>query len=134
MKYIIIQLVNQKQELEEKLAKTTPFTKTPTSSKPTNTKPPVPSSSTLKKPSLTNLKSNIKYISIANLKEALTFKTPVFIKFNQIQIKKIESENFNTPIPKQGDIAQKEINKISNLEINTLSPRQEEIQITFPTP
>jgi hypothetical protein len=66
-------------------------------------------------------------------KEALNFKTPAFVKFNQIQIKKIESENFNTPISRQGDIAQKEINDITNLELNTPSPRQEELQINFST-
>jgi vancomycin resistance protein YoaR len=84
MKYIITQLVNQKQELEEKLAKTTLHTKLPIPSKPDNTKPPAPSSPTLKKPSLANLKSNVKYISISNLKEALTLKSLTFIKFNQI--------------------------------------------------
>jgi hypothetical protein len=58
MKYIITQLVNQKQELEEKLAKTTPSTKPlapsikpPALSKSTTTKLPISSSSTLKKPS-----------------------------------------------------------------------------------
>jgi hypothetical protein len=62
MKYIITQLVNQKQELEEKLAKTTPHTKLPAPS------------STLKKPSPANLKSNVKYIPISNPKKALTLK------------------------------------------------------------
>jgi hypothetical protein len=133
MKYIIIQLVNQKQELEEKLAKTTPTTKPLTPLKPATTKPPALSFPTLKKPISANPKSNVKYISITNLKEALILKSPSFIKFNQIQIEKIESENFSTPILRQGDIIQKEINEISNLEINTLSLRQSEMQITFLT-
>jgi hypothetical protein len=134
MKYIITQLVNQKQELKEKLAKTTPSTKTPTLSKPTNTKPLTPSSPTLKKPSSTNPKSNVKYISLSTPKEALTLKTLAFIKFNQIQIENIESKNFNTPTLRQGNIAQKKINEISTMELNTSTPRQEEIHINFPTP
>jgi hypothetical protein len=127
MKYIITQLINQKQELEEILAKTAPLTtsfiKPLVFSKPVNTKPIPLSSPTLKKPTPTSPKTNVKYIPITNPKKALTLKTPVFIKFNQIQIEKIESENFDTPIPKQGDIAQNEINEISNLDFNTLSPR-----------
>jgi hypothetical protein len=107
----------------KKLAKTTPLTKSPTPTKPTYNKPSTPSSPTLKKPSPANLKSNVKYVSISNPKEALTLKSPAFIKFNQIQIEKIELENFSTPTPRQSDIVQKEINEISNLEINTLSLR-----------
>jgi predicted transcriptional regulator YdeE len=84
MKYIITQLVNQKQELEEKLTKTTLTTKSLAPSKPTTTKPPASFSSNLKKPIYANLKSNVKYISITNLKEVLTLKSPSFIKYNQI--------------------------------------------------
>jgi hypothetical protein len=120
MKYIITQLVNQKQELEETLAKTTPFTKSLTSSKLTNTKPPTSSFPTLKKPSPTNPKSNVKYIPLSTPKEALTLKIPVFIKFNQIQIENIKSEIFNTPTPRQSDVAQEKISKISNIDVNTL--------------
>jgi hypothetical protein len=78
MKYIITQLVHQKQELEDKLTKT-PFTSSVT--KTTNTKPPAPSFSILKKPSPANPKSNVKYNPVTS-KEALTLKTPAFIKFN----------------------------------------------------
>jgi hypothetical protein len=123
MKYIITQLVNQKQELEEKLAKTTPFTKSPTLSKLTNTKPPTPSSPTLKKPSSANLKSNVKYVPLSTPKETLTLKTLAFIKFNQIQIENIKSEIFNTPTTRQGDVAQKKISEISNIDVNTPTPR-----------
>jgi hypothetical protein len=123
MKYIITQLVNQKQELEEKLVKTAPSTKLSISSKPVTTKPPASSSPTLKKPSPANPKSNVKYIFINHPKEALILKSPSFIKFNQIQIEKIETENFSTPTPRQGDNMQKERNEITNLEINTLSSR-----------
>jgi hypothetical protein len=65
------------------------------------------------------------------IQEALTLKSPSYIKFNQIQIENIEIENFNTPIPRQEDIMQREINDITNLEINTPSPRPNEIPITF---
>jgi hypothetical protein len=87
IKYIITQLVQQKQELEDKLAKT-PFTssvnKTPSTSSVNKTsKPSASSSSTLKKPNHTIPKSNVKYNPITS-KEALILKTPVFIKFNQI--------------------------------------------------
>jgi hypothetical protein len=138
MKYVITQLVNQKQELEEKLAKTAPsttlLTKLTIVPKPTTSKPPVPTSSTLKKPSPASPKSNVKYIPLNHPKEALTLKSPFFIKFNQIQIEKIETKNFNTPTPRQGDKMQSEISKISNLEFNTPSLRANEIQITFPIP
>jgi hypothetical protein len=50
MKYSITQLINQKQELKEKLAKAALFTKPLASSKPTTTKLSIPSSPTLKKP------------------------------------------------------------------------------------
>jgi hypothetical protein len=134
MKYIIIQLVNQKQELEEKLTKITFFTKSSILLKPINTKPPALSSPTLKKPSPANPKSNVKYTPIFNPKKALILKIPTFIKFNQIQIENIELENFNTPIPKQDDIVQKEINEIANIEINIPTSKQGEIQIMFSTP
>jgi hypothetical protein len=155
MKYIITQLVNQKQELEEKLAKTTPSTKpTAPSTKPPTllTKPPTPltkpsapskptvtkssasSSSTLKKPNPTSAKSNVKYTPVNHSKEALTLKSPSYIKFNQIQIEKIETEIFNTPIPRKRDNIQREIIEINNLKINTPSPRPNEIKITFSTP
>jgi hypothetical protein len=125
MKYIITQLVNQKQELEEKLAKTTLNTKSSTILKPSTTKPSTSSSPTLKKPSPTNPKSNVKYVSLSTPKEVLILKTPVFIKFNQIQIETIETENFNTPTSRQGDIIQNKINKL----VNTPTSRQEEIQM-----
>jgi hypothetical protein len=70
MKYIITQLVNQKQELEEKLAKTattTPIIKP--LAKPVSTKPPTLSSSTLKKPSPANPKSNVKYAHLPHQKK-----------------------------------------------------------------
>jgi hypothetical protein len=83
MKYIITQLVNQKQEPENKLAKTTLSTipsnpQKLLAAKLSTTKPPALSSLTLKKPSP---KSNVKYIPVTPT-EALTLKTPVFIKFN----------------------------------------------------
>jgi hypothetical protein len=122
IQYIITQLIKQKEELEEKLTKTTTLLTTIKSSvfsKPSTTKPLTPSSPTLKKPSLPNPKSNVKYILNTTTKEVLTLKSPVFIKFNQIQIENIETENLNTPTPRQGDIQQKEINKINNMDINT---------------
>jgi hypothetical protein len=138
MKYVITQLVRQKQELEEKLSKnatTTPPTSKPsTPSKPITTKTTtLPSSPTLKKPS-TAIQSNVKYTPLNHSKEALTLKSFSYIKFNQIQIEQIETKIFNTPTPKQGDIIQKEIKEINNLEINTPSPRPNEIKITFSTP
>jgi hypothetical protein len=85
MKYVITQLVKQKQDLEDKLAKITPpaaLTAKPAApSKPTHS-----SSPNLKKPST----SNVKFVPLKNPKEALTLKTPAFIKFNQIQIKKLK--------------------------------------------
>jgi hypothetical protein len=138
MKYIITQLVNQKQELKDKLAKTTPSTKpfTPSikpsaSSKSMTTKLSALFSSTLKKPNTTNTKSNVKYVPVNHSK---TLKSPSYIKFNQIQIEKIEIENFNTSTPRQKDIMQREISDITNLELNTPSPRPNKIPITFPTP
>jgi hypothetical protein len=128
MKYIITQLIHQKQELEDKLTKTASTTISSILLKPTTTKPSVSSSPILKKQSSTNPKSNVKYVFITS-KEALTLKTPIFIKFNQIQIKNIEIENFSRPTPRQGDIIQKEINEITNIEVNTPIPRQEEIQM-----
>jgi hypothetical protein len=128
MKYIITQLVHQKQELEDKLTKTAPITISSTLSKPSTTKPSFLSSLILKKPNSTNPKSNVKYVLITP-KEALTLKTPAFIKFNQIQIENIETENFSTPTPRQGDVMQKEINKITNIKVSTPIPRQEEIQM-----
>jgi hypothetical protein len=128
MKYVITQLVRQKQELEEKLAKITLLlaliTKPSTLSKPTHSSP------TLKKPN----SSNVKIILLKHPKEALTLKTPFFIKFNQIQIEKIETKTFNTLTPRQGDIIQKEISEINKLEINTPSSLTNEIQNNFPTP
>jgi hypothetical protein len=115
MKYVITQLVKQKQELKDKLAKITPFP-APTT-KPSSPPKPVYSLPTLKKPSL----SNVKFIPLKHLKEALTLKTPFFIKFNQIQIEKIETETFDTPTLRQGDLIQKEISEINKLEINTSS-------------
>jgi hypothetical protein len=89
---------------------------------PTKSKP-VLSSPNLKKPNPASPKSNVKYTPQTTIKKALTLKTPVFIKFNQIQIEKIESKTFNTPTPRQGDITQKEIIDITNLELSTSSPR-----------
>jgi hypothetical protein len=92
----------------------------------------------LKKPS----SSNIKFILLKHPKEVLTLKTPFFIKFNQIQIEKIETETFNTPTLRQGDLIQKEISEINKLEINTPSSltnekpsllSQTDIIINFPT-
>jgi hypothetical protein len=94
MKYVITQLVKQKQELEDKLAKITPLT-TPTT-KPSSLPKLVHSLPTLKKPS----SNNVKFIPLKHSKEVLTLKTPSFIKFNQIQIEKIETEIFNTPTPR----------------------------------
>jgi hypothetical protein len=135
MKYVITQLVRQKQELEDKLAKITPPA-APTA-KPSTLNKPVHSFPNLKKPS----PSNVKYIPLKNPKEALTLKTPTFIKFNQIQIEKIETKTFNTPTPRQEDIMQKEISEINKLKINTPSSltneplsQTNEIQINFPTP
>jgi hypothetical protein len=134
MKYVITQLVKQKQELEDKLAKITPSPAPIT--KPSSPPKPIHSSPNLKKP------NNVKFIPLKNPKEALTLKTPSFIKFNQIQIEKIETENFDTPTSRKGDILLKEISKINTLEINTLSPLnnekpspiQTDIIIKFPTP
>jgi hypothetical protein len=145
MKYVITQLVRQKQELEEKLAKnvtiaqplpkSTPLTSKPsTPSKLIATKTTaLPSSPILKKPSST-IHSNVKIVPINHSKEVLTLKSPLYIKFNQIQIEQIETKTFNTSTPKQEDIMQKEIKEINNLEINTLSSRPNKIKITFPTP
>jgi hypothetical protein len=68
MKIVITQLVKQKKELENKLKNNK---KTPVPI----IKPPVPSSPNLKKP------NPLKSTNIT-AKEALTLKTPVFIKFN----------------------------------------------------
>jgi hypothetical protein len=104
MKYIITQLVKQKKELEAELKNkntkpTAPSTTTKSSipSKPSTTKSLTLFFPTLKKPSPSNPKSNVKYIDNTTTKEALTLKTPVFIKFNQIQIENVENENFNMP-------------------------------------
>jgi hypothetical protein len=94
------------------------------------TKISILSSPILKKPS----SSNVKYIPIKYLKEVLTLKTTAFIKFNQIQIKKIETEIFNTPTLKTRNIAQKEISEVNNIELNTLFLLPNEIKITFSTP
>jgi hypothetical protein len=116
MKYKITQLVNQKQEFEEKLAKSTTSVTSVTSTQPLfPTKPLFPakinniklaalSSPNLKKPNPASPKFNVKYIPHTTPKEALNLKTPAFIKFNQIQIKKIESENLNTSSSRQNDI------------------------------
>jgi hypothetical protein len=100
--------------LEDKLTKIAPLPAPIT--KPSSIPKPIHSSPNLKKP------SNVKFIPLKHPKEALTLKTPTFIKFNQIQIEKIETENFNIPIPRQGDLMQKEINEINKLELNTPSP------------
>jgi hypothetical protein len=135
MKYVITQLVKQKQDLEDKLAKIT-LPAAPTA-KPSAPNKPFHSFPNLKKPT----PSNVKFVPLKHPKEVLTLKTPFFIKFNQIQIKKIETETFSTPTPRQGDIMQKEISEINKLEINTpsplineLLPQTNEIQINFPTP
>jgi hypothetical protein len=127
--------------LKEKLSKTTLFTKLLAlftkpliPLKPMTTKLPAPFSPTLKKPSLASPKSNVKYTPVNHSKEALTLKSPSYIKFNQIQIEKIESKNFNTPTLRQGDNMQREIIEINKLKVNTPSLRPNEIQITFPTP
>jgi hypothetical protein len=137
MKYMITQLVKQKQELEDKLAKITPPPALIT--KPSSPPKPIHSLPNLKKP----ISSNVKFIPLKHSKEALTLKTPFLIKFNQIQIEKIETENFDTPTPRQGDLIQKEISEINKLEINTPSPLinkkpsplpQTDIIINFPIP
>jgi hypothetical protein len=140
IKYVITQLINQKQELEEKFTKITPLTKpSALSTKPpallklNTTKLSALSFSTLKKPNTASPKTNIKYTPVNYLKEALTLKSLSYIKFNKIQIEKIEIETFNTPTPKQRNNIQKEIIEIANLELNTSSPRPNEIQITFLT-
>jgi hypothetical protein len=115
MKYVITQLIKQKQELEDKLTKITPPA-APTS-KPSTPPKPTYSSPTLKKPT----PSNIKFTPLKHSKEALTLKTSFFIKFNQIQIEKIETETFNTPTPRQADLIQKEISEINKLELSTSS-------------
>jgi hypothetical protein len=131
MKYIITQLVKQKKELEAKLKNkntkptaSSTTTKSSVSLKPSTTKSLTFFSPTLKKPNSSNLKSNLKYIENTTAKEALILKTPVFIKFNQIQIKNIENENLNTLTSRQDDIQQKEINEINKMDLNTLTPRQ----------
>jgi hypothetical protein len=102
MKYIITQLVNQKQEFEEKLAKSTTSVALTTSINPlslakiNNIKPATSSFPNLKKPNSASPKTNIKYIPHTTPKEALNFKTPVFIKFNQIQIKKFQHPYLKT--------------------------------------
>jgi hypothetical protein len=96
MKYVIIQLVKQKEDLEKKLKTkttvTTSTTKTPVptfttkipASTPTKTlKPLPPSSLNLKKPNPPNPKSNVKFIDNTP-KKALILKTPTYIKYNQI--------------------------------------------------
>jgi hypothetical protein len=126
--------------LEEKLTKTAPFTKSSTPltkpstlAKPNTTKPPILSSSTLKKPSAASPKTNVKYTLVNHPKKALILKSLSYIKFNQIQIEKIEIETFNIPTPRQGDNMQREIIEITNLELNTPSPRPNEIQVIFST-
>jgi hypothetical protein len=126
--------------LKEKLAKsapptkpTAPLTKLSTSSNPSNIKPPTPSSPTLKKPNSFSSKSNVKYTPVNHSNEALT-KSPLYIKFNQIQIEKVETEIFNTPTPRQDDKTQREIINIINLELNTSSSRPNKILIIFPVP
>jgi hypothetical protein len=94
MKYVITQLIKQKQELEDKIAKITPLSAPIT--KPSSPPKPIHSSPNLKKPSA----SNVKFVPLKHPKEVLTLKTPFLIKFNQIQIEKIETENFNTPTPR----------------------------------
>jgi hypothetical protein len=105
-------LIKQKEELEKKVIKNKPVTK-----------PPVPSSPTLKKPNspISKLNSNFKNITV---KEALTLKTPAFIKFNQIQIESIEKKNFSTPTPRQKDNKLNEIKEINEIKLNTLMLRQ----------
>jgi hypothetical protein len=61
------------------------------------------------------------------VKEALTKKTPVFIKFNQIQIENIEKEEFNTLTSRQGDKILKEVKEIIKIDFNTPTSRQEDI-------
>jgi hypothetical protein len=101
MKYVITQLIKQKQELEDKLTKialpTAPTTKPSSPPKPTHSSP------TLKKPN----SSNVKFTPVKHPKEVLTLKTPSFIKFNQIQIEKIETKTFNTPTPNKETLYKK---------------------------
>jgi hypothetical protein len=90
MQTVITQLVKQKKEFEKKLYK-----------KNKKTKPPVPSSPTLKKPSPPTLKSKI------TVKEVLTLKTLSYIKFNQIQIENVEKEILIHQLPDRKTLQQK---------------------------
>jgi chromatin segregation and condensation protein Rec8/ScpA/Scc1 (kleisin family) len=110
MKIVITHLVKKKEQLEEKLAKNIPpakpappTSKPLTSSKPITTKTTASSSPILKKQS----SNNIKYTLINHSKEVLTLKSPFYIKFDQIQIEKIETKTFNILTPRQGDNMQK---------------------------
>jgi hypothetical protein len=86
MKYVITQLVKQKEDLEKELKTkttvTTPTTKIPVSTSTKTPKPLLSSLSNLKKPNPPNPKFNVKFIDNTTPKKALILKTPANIKYN----------------------------------------------------